>query len=188
MTRHVLDHIQLSVADYPRAKAFYARALQPLGFSLMMEFPQEGPPTHGGFAAEGKPFLWIAGGGRQTPPTHVAFGAASPAVVDAFYAAAMAAGGTDNGPPGTRALYHPNYYAAFVRDPEGHNIEAVCHGPGSAPARKRPARKATTAKKKPTTRKKIAAKKKPTATRKATAARKQKPARAASGPRRKPRR
>ncbi len=127
--RHVLDHIQLSVEDYARAKEFYGKALAPLGFSLMMEFPEQGPPMHGGFGAEGKPFFWITSGSRQTPPTHVAFGAPSRAEVDAFYKAAMAAGGTDNGPPGTRKLYHPNYYAAFVRDPEGHNIEAVCHDP-----------------------------------------------------------
>jgi catechol 2,3-dioxygenase-like lactoylglutathione lyase family enzyme len=127
--RHVLDHIQLSVEDYPRAKAFYAQALAPLGFTLMMEFPEEGPPLHGGLGAGGKPFFWLTGGARQAPPTHIAFGADTRAAVDAFYAAAIAAGGVDNGPPGTRKLYHPNYYAAFVRDPEGHNIEAVCHEP-----------------------------------------------------------
>jgi len=128
MTRHFLDHVQLSVEDYARAKDFYAKALEPLGLSLMMEFPPD-KPMHGGFGAEGKPFFWITSGGRQTPPTHIAFGAPSRAVVDAFYEAAMAAGGTDNGPPGIRAHYHPTYYAAFVRDPEGHNIEAVCHDP-----------------------------------------------------------
>jgi len=128
MTRHFLDHVQLSVEDYTRAKAFYAKALEPLGFSLMMEFPPD-KPMHGGFGAEGKPFFWITSGARQTPPTHIAFGAPSRAVVDAFYAAAMAAGGTDNGPPGLREMYHPTYYGAFVRDPEGHNIEAVCHDP-----------------------------------------------------------
>jgi catechol 2,3-dioxygenase-like lactoylglutathione lyase family enzyme len=187
MARHFLDHIQLSVEDYPRAKAFYAKALEPLGFSLMMEFPEDGPPSYGGFAAEGKPFLWISGGGRQTPPTHIAFGAPSHAVVEAFYAAALAAGGTDHGAPGIRAHYHPTYYAAFVRDPEGHNIEAVCHGEETARAEKRPARKRAAAPKKQR-RRATAAKKTPRAARRAPA--RKRPARrtTATTARRKPRR
>jgi catechol 2,3-dioxygenase-like lactoylglutathione lyase family enzyme len=150
MNRIAVDHIQMSVENYPRAKAFYIAALKPLGWSLMMEFPEGGEPMYGGFGVDGKPFLWIGAGARQTPPTHTAFGATSRGEVDAFYAAALAAGATDNGPPGIRKDYHPNYYAAFVRDPEGHNIEAVFHGaPAAAPAAKRkPARKAA-AKRKP---------------------------------------
>ena len=127
MTRYFLDHISLSVEDYARAKAFYLKALAPLGITLMMEFPEPGDRNHGGFGAEGKPFFWISSGGRQTPPTHIAFGVETRAEVDAFHKAALAAGGTDNGAPGIRAMYHPSYYGAFALDPEGHNIEAVCH-------------------------------------------------------------
>ena len=153
MSRTAVDHMQLSVEDYPRAKAFYLKALKPLGWSLMMEFPEKGTPMYGGFAVDGKPFLWIAGGARQVPKTHIAFGAMSRAEVDAFYKAALAAGGTDNGPPGVRKLYHPNYYGAFVLDPEGHNIEAVTHSAPAAPKKKaaaarKPAKKAP-AKRKP---------------------------------------
>lgn len=157
MSRIAVDHMQLSVEDYPRAKAFYAKALKPLGWSLMMEFPEKGTPMYGGFAVEGKPFLWIAGGARQVPRTHIAFGATSRAEVDAFYKAALAAGGTDNGPPGVRKLYHPNYYGAFVFDPEGHNIEAVFHGAPAAPKKAAPAKKASSRK----SAKKAPAKRKP---------------------------
>lgn len=155
MTRIAIDHMQLAVADYAKAKAFYLKALKPLGWTLAMEFPEEGAPAFGGFAVDGKPYLWLAGGTRQTPRTHIAFGANSRAEVDAFYKAAMAAGGTDNGPPGVRKMYHPNYYAAFVLDPEGHNIEAVTH---SAPATAKKASAKKTAKPAP---KKVAAKKAP---------------------------
>jgi catechol 2,3-dioxygenase-like lactoylglutathione lyase family enzyme len=129
MTRHVLDHVSLSVEDFARAKAFYIEALKPLGFTLMMEFPANitGNFDVAGLGADGKPYFWLAAAGKQTPHVHVAFGANSRADVDAFYRAAIAAGGKDNGPPGIRAQYHPNYYGAFVLDPEGHNIEGVCH-------------------------------------------------------------
>jgi catechol 2,3-dioxygenase-like lactoylglutathione lyase family enzyme len=170
--RHVIDHIQLSVEDYPRAKAFYVAALKPLGFTLMMEFPEGQTPLYGGLGAEGKPFLWIGAGARQTPPTHIAFGVNTRPEVDAFYTAALAAGGTDNGPPGVRLDYHPKYYAAYVRDPEGHNIEAVCQAlPGAAKAaspRKRAAKRAArkapvkqTRKARPARGKKAAARKAP---------------------------
>ena len=76
-----------------------------------------------------KPDFWIGQGKPNDPPIHIAFRADSRAIVDAFYAAALAAGGRDNGPPGLRPRYHENYYGAFVRDPDGHNIEAVCHDP-----------------------------------------------------------
>ena len=82
-----------------------------------------------GFGIEGKPFLWLSPKGRQTPCQHLAFGAPNRAAVNAFYQAALAAGATDNGAPGVRPHYHPNYYGAFVYDPEGQNIEAVCHAP-----------------------------------------------------------
>ena len=117
----VLDHIGMTVSDYPRAKAFYTAALAPLGITLLMEFGSDAA----GFGRN-KPYFWIAAG-PATGPIHVAFGASTRAEVDAFYKAAMAAGGKDNGPPGVRAHYHPDYYGAFVLDPDGHNIEAVCH-------------------------------------------------------------
>jgi len=120
----MIDHIGFSVSDFERAKAFYKEALAPLGYGLIMEFGQAG-----GFGANGKPDFWISGGGAPDKPVHVAFLAKDHATVDAFYKAAIAAGGRDNGPPGIRAHYHPNYYGAFVLDPDGHNIEAVCHTP-----------------------------------------------------------
>ena len=131
MTRHFIDHISLNVSDYDRAKDFYARALAPLGISLVMEVTAEmtGTIPSAGFGVEGKPFLWLSPKGRQTPPQHIAFGAENRAQVDAFYKAALDAGAQDNGAPGIREYYHPNYYGAFVLDPDGHNIEAVCHAP-----------------------------------------------------------
>jgi catechol 2,3-dioxygenase-like lactoylglutathione lyase family enzyme len=117
-----LDHIGLSVSDFATAKAFYSRALKPLGITVVMEFPGAA-----GLGADGKPFFWLAGSGKTTPRIHIAFAAESRAEVDAFYQAAIAAGGKDNGPPGIRADYHPNYYGAFVLDADGHNVEAVCH-------------------------------------------------------------
>ena len=126
-----LDHIGLSVSDFAAAKAFYTAALSPLGISVQMEVSKEvtGGFDAAGFGAAGKPFFWVAGGGRGMPGLHVAFAAASRAEVDAFYKAAIAAGGRDNGPPGIRAHYHPNYYGAFVLDADGDNVEAVCHTP-----------------------------------------------------------
>jgi catechol 2,3-dioxygenase-like lactoylglutathione lyase family enzyme len=116
----VLDHIGMTVSDYARAKDFYTAALQPLGITLLMEFGSDAA----GFG-RGKPHFWIAPG-DAAGPIHIAFGAATRADVDAFYAAAMAAGGKDNGAPGIRAHYHPDYYGAFVLDPDRHNVEAVC--------------------------------------------------------------
>ena len=126
----MIDHTSLSVADADAAIAFYDAALAPLGASLMMTVP---PEFTGGVKVVGygrdRPTFWLHQGEKQTPPVHMAFTAATRAEVDAFHAAAMAAGGTDNGPPGLRPHYHPNYYGAFVRDPDGNNIEAVCHRP-----------------------------------------------------------
>jgi catechol 2,3-dioxygenase-like lactoylglutathione lyase family enzyme len=126
-----IDHTSLSVSDYEAAKKFYAAALAPLRVAVMMEFPASvtGSVDVCGLGADGKPFLWLANAGKTTPRVHIAFRAESRAQVDAFYAAAMAAGGTDNGGPGLRPMYHPNYYGAFVLDADGHNIEAVCHAP-----------------------------------------------------------
>ncbi|MBI1218461.1 MAG: VOC family protein [Rhodobacteraceae bacterium] len=127
----MLDHIGLTVADFVRARAFYTAALAPLSLAVMMEVTaaETGGPAYAGFGADRKPFFWIYGGPRASGPLHVAFAAASRAEVDAFYRAAMAAGATDNGAPGLRPHYHPNYYGAFVLDPDGNNIEAVCHRP-----------------------------------------------------------
>ncbi len=126
----MIDHIGFPVSDYERAKAFYARALAPLGYELIMEVRQEtGHDPAVGFGSDGKPDFWIGGEGGLNKPLHVAILASNRAGVDAFYKAALAAGGRDNGAPGIRAHYHPNYYAAFVLDPDGHNIEAVCHAP-----------------------------------------------------------
>ena len=127
----MIDHIGFAVADYKRAKEFYTRALAPLGYSLVKEVTQEqtGDFPAAGFGASGKPDFWIGGEGGLNKPVHVAILAKDRATVDAFYAAALAAGGRDNGAPGLRPHYHANYYGAFVLDPEGHNIEAVCHAP-----------------------------------------------------------
>lgn len=105
-----------------RSVTWYEQALAPLGYKLLMRFP-----TAAGFGLDGKPDFWIAPAGGKPSTIHVAFVAKTRSVVDAFYAAAIAAGGTDNGKPGTRPMYHEHYYAAFVHDPDGHNVEAVCH-------------------------------------------------------------
>ena len=126
----MLDHTGLNVSDYRKSKAFYLAALAPLGYQPIKELPSNLAPEGAvGLGVPPKPDFWIAGGMTQSPRLHVAFRAASRAAVDAFYKAALAAGGRDNGPPGIRAHYHPNYYGAFVLDPDGHNIEAVCHDP-----------------------------------------------------------
>jgi catechol 2,3-dioxygenase-like lactoylglutathione lyase family enzyme len=119
----MIDHIGISVTDFARSFAFYERALAPLGYTVFMK--QE---TFAGFAVGGKADFWI-GAGPHTARVHVAFHAKGRADVRAFYEAAIAAGGRDNGAPGVRERYHPDYYGAFVLDPDGHNIEAVCHEP-----------------------------------------------------------
>jgi catechol 2,3-dioxygenase-like lactoylglutathione lyase family enzyme len=126
-----IDHIGLGVSDMAAAKTFYTLALAPLRVSLLMEFPASvtGNGDVAGFGADEKPFFWISQGERTAPHLHVAFRAESRAQVEAFFAAAIAAGGKDNGGPGVRELYHPDYYGAFVLDPDGHNLEAVCHAP-----------------------------------------------------------
>jgi catechol 2,3-dioxygenase-like lactoylglutathione lyase family enzyme len=119
----MIDHVSLQVSDYPRSKDFYVAALEPLGYELLREF--EGKV--GGFGRDGKPAFWIREG-EPSGPIHIAFEAADPEAVEAFYAAAITAGGTDNGPPGLRTIYHPSYFGAFVHDPDGNNAEAVHHG------------------------------------------------------------
>jgi catechol 2,3-dioxygenase-like lactoylglutathione lyase family enzyme len=118
----MLDHVSLRVQDYARALAFYKAALAPIGYSVAMEFPGSA-----GLGEPGKTDLWITLTDRPLHPTHIAF-RTDRARVDAFHAAALAAGGTDNGPPGVREHYTPTYYAAFVHDPDGNNVEAVYHG------------------------------------------------------------
>jgi catechol 2,3-dioxygenase-like lactoylglutathione lyase family enzyme len=127
----MLDHIGLAVADLTRSKHFFTAALDPLQITLLFELTPEqtGQHAHAGFGKNDKPFFWIGDGRAPTGSTHVAFTAQSRSAVTAFYQAALRAGGRDNGPPGLRPYYHPNYYGAFVLDPDGNNIEAVCHKP-----------------------------------------------------------
>ena len=122
-----IDHTSLSVSDYEAAKRFYAAALAPLRVTVMMEFPASvtGSADVCGLGADGKPFLWLANAGKTTPRVHIAFRAETRAQVDAFYAAAIAAGGTDNGAPGLRPMYHPDYYGAFVLDADGQDRKSV---------------------------------------------------------------
>jgi catechol 2,3-dioxygenase-like lactoylglutathione lyase family enzyme len=125
----MLDHLGLTVSDFKKARSFYDQALAPLGVAVVLEVTPEqtGGSAHAGYGSDGEPDFWIGTGGAASGHVHVAFTAKDRASVDAFYAAAMAAGGQDNGPPGVREHYHPNYYAAFVLDADGHNVEAVCH-------------------------------------------------------------
>ena len=127
----MIDHTGISVSDFQASKAFYARALAAIGYELLAEIPASvtGRTDVAGFGERPKPDFWISKGTPNQPALHVAFRAESRAQVDAFYKAAIAAGGKDNGAPGLRPHYHPNYYGAFVLDPDGHNIEAVCHEP-----------------------------------------------------------
>jgi catechol 2,3-dioxygenase-like lactoylglutathione lyase family enzyme len=125
----MIDHLSVIVSDYDRSKAFYVQALAPTGHSRLIELPAApgGHTVCAGFChADGSDF-WISQGDATQPPVHVAFRVPSRAAVDAFYKAAIAAGGRDHGAPGLRPHYHPHYYGAYVLDPDGHNIEAVCH-------------------------------------------------------------
>ena len=126
----MIDHLTVSVGDFDRATAFYDRALAPLGVSRLFDVPLE---HTGGARVTGygdhRPWFWLAEEDATRGKLHIALQAKSHKEVDAFYAAALSAGGTDNGAPGLRPHYHPDYYGAFVLDPDGHNIEAVCHSP-----------------------------------------------------------
>ena len=128
----MLDHIGFGVSDLARCKAFYEKALAPLGYRLVMEVTpeQSGGGAHAGFGDDRKASFWIGTGWILTGRLHVAFIAKNRAAVDAFYRAALAAGAEDNGKPGLRPHYHEDYYGAFVLDPDGHNVEAVCHQAG----------------------------------------------------------
>ncbi len=130
----MIDHVGFPVSDYNRSLVFYEKALAPLGYALVMEVDQtENAHRAAGFGIGNKPDVWIGGEGGLNGILHVAIAASSREAVDAFHRAALAAGGRDNGAPGLRPHYHPNYYAAFVLDPDGHNVEAVCHLPGDTP-------------------------------------------------------
>lgn len=125
----MIDHVGLNVSDPAAAKAFYAETLEPLGYRVWAEWEDEHVV---GFAAdESSPDFWIyTRGDEPSAPTHVSFRARDRETVDAFHAAGLAAGGSDNGAPGVRPHYHEQYYGAFVLDHDGNNIEAVCHSPG----------------------------------------------------------
>jgi len=127
----MIDHTGVNVTDPKKSRAFYEAALAPIGYSVMMEIPKEhtGGIVVLGFGEPPKPDFWVAEGDPKGLQLHIAFSAKTRAQVDAFYKAGIAAGGVDNGAPGLRPHYHPNYYGAFVRDPDGHNIEVVCHDP-----------------------------------------------------------
>jgi len=120
----MIDHAGVTVRDVVKSKRFYAAALAPLGYTLLMEFEESA-----GFGVAPKPDFWIGEGAPNVPPVHIAFRAATRGEVDEFHRAALAVGGRDNGAPGLRPHYHANYYGAFVLDPDGHNVEAVCHDP-----------------------------------------------------------
>jgi catechol 2,3-dioxygenase-like lactoylglutathione lyase family enzyme len=120
----MIDHVTANVGDLEQAKRFYAQALEPLGYSIQVEM--EGAAGFG--TGEGIPDFWL-GSSAERGAAHVAFTAQDRAMVDAFHEAATAAGGKDNGAPGVRAHYHENYYAAYVHDAAGNNVEAVCHRP-----------------------------------------------------------
>jgi catechol 2,3-dioxygenase-like lactoylglutathione lyase family enzyme len=141
----MIDHIGISVGSIARATEFYLKALAPLGYGIVMEVSAEetghgaaiafGAPGQAADFQSGKPSFWVGESAKASGPLHVAFVAPSRAAVDVFYHAAIAAGGADNGAPGLRPQYHAAYYAAFVLDPDGNNIEAVCHGPEREPSR-----------------------------------------------------
>jgi catechol 2,3-dioxygenase-like lactoylglutathione lyase family enzyme len=139
LERRMIDHIGISVGSIARATEFYLKALAPLGYGIVMEVSAEetghgaaiafGAPGEAADFQSGKPSFWVGESAEASGPLHVAFVAPSRAAVDVFYHAAVEAGGADNGAPGLRPHYHANYYAAFVLDPDGNNIEALCHGP-----------------------------------------------------------
>lgn len=127
----MIDHLGLTVSDFNKSRAFYDEALAPLDMAVRMEVSAEltGGSPYVGYGPPSRPIFWLGANGPRSGPMHIAFAAETRAQVDAFYAAAMAAGGRDNGGPGVRAHYHPNYYGAFVLDPDGNNVEAVSHTP-----------------------------------------------------------
>ncbi len=126
----MIDHTGINVSNFEKSKEFYTKTLNPLGYQLIKELDTSGAGfiSLAGFGTQGAPDFWISQAEVNTPRIHIAFRAETREMVQAFYAAALEAGGKDNGTPGLRPHYHPNYYGAYVLDPDGHNIEAVCHG------------------------------------------------------------
>ncbi|MGV3768395.1 MAG: VOC family protein [Sphingobium phenoxybenzoativorans] len=128
----MIDHIGFAVADANRSRSFYDALLGAIGIRMIMEIAREVTESGGmafGYGHADKPYFWIGDNERVGEGTHIAFAVESRAMVDAFHAAGLAAGGEDHGAPGVRPHYHANYYAAFILDPDGMNIEAVCHAP-----------------------------------------------------------
>jgi catechol 2,3-dioxygenase-like lactoylglutathione lyase family enzyme len=125
----MIDHTGVLVSDFEKSKKFYSEAMEPIGYKLLLEFPASvtGSTNVAGFGEPPKPDFWLAEGKPNDPRIHVAFRVSRRSLVDAFHHAAIAAGGKDHGAPGPRPQYHANYYGAFVLDPDGHNIEVVCH-------------------------------------------------------------
>jgi catechol 2,3-dioxygenase-like lactoylglutathione lyase family enzyme len=125
----MIDHTGVVVSEFEKSKKFYSAALAPIGLVLVSEFPASltGDTDIAGFGAPPNAEFWIVQGIPNNPVVHIAFRVSNRTLVDTFYMAAMAAGGRDNGSPGIRPQYHSNYYGAYVLDPDGHNIEAVCH-------------------------------------------------------------
>ena len=125
----MIDHTGIIVSDFEKSKKFYTEALNPIGYRLLLEFPSSvtGSTNVAGFGEPPKTDFWVAQGTPNDPRIHVAFRVGKRSLIDAFHQAALTAGGRDNGAPGPRPQYHPNYYGAFVLDPDDHNIEVVCH-------------------------------------------------------------
>lgn len=122
----MIDHVTFGVSDIARSCNFYDAAFEPLGIRRLMRFREVAEVAGYG---DDRPWFWIAEQDATHGKLHIAVRAESRALVDAFYAAALAVGGRENGTPGLRPRYHATYYGAFVLDPDGHNIEAVCHRP-----------------------------------------------------------
>ena len=128
----MIDHLDLAVSDIDRSRAFYTAALGSIGIDELLNIEPDRTESGGkmvGYGRGVKPFFWILDNKRVGEGTHVAFAVGTRAEVEAFYEAALGAGGADNGAPGLRPEYHENYYGAFVLDPDGVNVEAVCHDP-----------------------------------------------------------
>jgi len=121
----MIDHICVDASNYKASKMFYEKALKPLGIKLLKEYEEK----YAGYGSSDKPFFWVIGERSVTKHSHFAFATERRELVNAFYDAAISADGKDNGKPGIREHYHPNYYGAFVLDPDGNNVEAVCHRP-----------------------------------------------------------
>ncbi len=125
----MIDHTGIIVSDFERSKKFYTDTLAAIGYTLIVELPASvtGDANVAGFGENGKPDFWVISGTPNKPPIHVAFRVNKRETVEAFHKAGLIAGSNDNGQPGIRPHYHPNYYGAFIHDLDGHNIEAVCH-------------------------------------------------------------